>query len=97
MAGKKSDIILKNFSGSLSDNDLQFFTSRLVYQYQDDLYEVFNRLVQMKERGQIENFDVDYWLQGAKNSSDFYRQVEQLTSSCVREFERRGGNRTVLV
>ena len=51
----------------------------------------------MKERGQIENFDVDYWLQGAKNSSDFYRQVEQLTSSCVREFERRGGNRTVLV
>jgi hypothetical protein len=97
MASKKSDIILKNFSNSLSDNDLQFFTSRLVYQYQDDLYEVFTRLGQMKDNGQIENCDVDYWLQGAKTCSDFYRQVEQLTSSCVREFERRGGNRTILV
>ena len=97
MAVRKSDTLLKNFSSSLSDNDLQFFTSRLVYQYQDDLYEVISRLVKLKENNDLDNKDVDYWLLGAKTFSDFYRQVDQLGSSCLKEYERRGGNRLSLV
>ncbi len=97
MASRKSDLLLKNFTNSLSDNNLQFFTSRLNYQYQDDLSEVFNRIADMKSNNQLENCDVDYWLTGAKNSTDFYRQVDQLATFCMREYERRGGSRLNLV
>lgn len=94
---KKSDAVLRNFSNSLSDGDLQFFASRLAYQYQDDLAEVFNVLALMKSDGKLENCDVDYWLQGAKSCADFYKQVDQLAASCLKEYERRGGNRLTLV
>ena len=97
MATRKSDLLLKNFTNSLSDSNLQFFTSRLNYQYQDDLAEVFDRVMDMKSKNQLENCDVDYWLLGAKSSADFYRQVDQLSSFCLREYERRGGNKLNLV
>ena len=97
MAGKKADVILRNFSNSLSDNDLQFLASRLAYQYQDDLSEVCGIIADLKGKGKIDNCDVDYWLQGAKSSSDFYRQIDQLAASCLKEYERRGGSRLTLV
>lgn len=96
MASRKSDVLLRNFSTSLTDNDLQFFTSRLHYQYQDDLHQAFTKLDQMKKNNQLENCDVDYWLAGAKSSNDFYRQVDQLASSCMKEYERRGGSKISL-
>lgn len=97
MAIRKSDVLLRNFSSSLTDADLQFFTSRLHYQYQDDLYQAFSKLEQLKSNNQLENCDVDYWLSGAKNSADFYRQVDQLSASCMREYERRGSSKLSLV
>jgi hypothetical protein len=97
VASKKGDVILKNFSNSLSDSELQFFASRLHYQYQDDLADVFDGLADLKSKGRIDNCDVDYWLQGAKSAGDFYKQVDQLSSSCLREYERRGGNRLNLI
>jgi hypothetical protein len=94
---RKSDNLLKNFTGSLTDNDLQFFASRLYYQYQDDLFQVFDHIDNMKKNGHLENIDVDHWFSGAKNSNDFYRQVDQLTNSCMKEYERRGGTKLNLV
>lgn len=94
---RKSDQLVKNFATSLSDYDLQFVTSRLFYQYQDDLYQVFDHVSNMKKNKQLDNADVDHWLSGAKNISDFYKQVDHLSSACMREYERRGGNRLSLI
>lgn len=94
---RKSDQILKNFSSSLTDGDLQFFASRLYYQYQDDLCNVFDRLGNMKKNNQLENCDVDYWLSSAKTSTDFHRQVDALVTACVKEYERRGGSKQNLI
>lgn len=94
---RKNDQILKNFTNSLTDNDLQFFASRLYYQYQDDLSQVFDRLTIMKKSNQLENADVDYWLSNAKTSADFHKQVDSLGISCLKEYERRGGSRQSLI
>lgn len=81
----------------MSDNHLQFVTSRLFYQYQDDLAEVFDFIGDLKKNKQLDNCDVDHWLGTAKSNCDFYKQVEQLSVACMREYERRGGNRLSLV
>ena len=96
-SARKSDQIVKNFATSMSDNDLKFVTSRLFYQYQDDLAEVFNFFSELKKNRQLDNCDVDHWLGGAKSNCDLYKQVDQLSAACMREYERRGGSRLSLV
>jgi hypothetical protein len=96
-SARKSDQIVKNFATSLNDNDLLFVTSRLFYQYQDDLSEVFEYIGELKKAKQLDNADVDYWLGSAKTFCDFYKQVDHLGVACMREYERRGGNRLSLV
>lgn len=94
---RKTDQIIKNFTNSLTDHDLQFFASRLYYQYQDDLSSVFDRLGVMKKNNQLENADVDYWLSNAKTSAEFLKQVDILSTACLKEYERRGGARQNLI
>ncbi len=94
---RKNEQLVKNFVSNLTDNDLQFVTSRLFYQYQDDLYEVFDFISTLKKNKQLENSDVDYWLGSAKNYNDFYKQVDALSNSSMREYEKRGGNKLTLI
>lgn len=96
-SARKSDQLIKNFAIALSDNDLQFVTSRLFYQYQDDLAEVFEFFDNVKKNKLLENVDVDYWLSSAKTYCEFGKYVELLSAACMREYERRGGNRLNLI
>ena len=94
---RKSEQIAKNFVNSLTDHELQFITSRLFYQYQDDLYVVFERFAEMKSQNRLENIDVDHWLGSVKNYQDFYKQVDMISVLCMKEYEKRGGNRLNLI
>jgi len=97
VSARKSEQISKNFASSLTDHDLQFITSRLFYQYQDDLYVVFERFAEMKKQNRLENIDVDYSLGNAKTYQDFYKQLDMISVACMKEYEKRGGNRLNLI
>ena len=87
---RKTDSLLKTFASSLTENDLQFFCSRLFWRYQDDLVQVFEYIGEMKQKNMLNEADVDYYLYSSKNSDDFHKNLDQLTKSCLKEYERRG-------
>ena len=89
-AVKKFDSLLKTFSNSLTDNDLHFFCSRLFWRYQDDLSYVFNYITELKQKNALEHADIDQFLYSSKTSEEFHRNLDSLTKSCLREYERRG-------
>lgn len=89
-ASRKMESIVKSFSSSLTENDLHFFCSRLHWRYQDDLQQVFDYIAELKQKNMLDHADVDYMLQSAKNSDEFQRNLDLLTKSCLKEYERRG-------
>jgi hypothetical protein len=89
-SGRKTDSVVKSFSTSLTENDLHFFCSRLHWRYQDDLSQVFEYLAELKEKNLLEHADVDYMLYSSRNSDEFHKNLDLLTKSCLKEYERRG-------
>lgn len=89
-SNRKADSLLKSFSSSLTENDLQFFCSRLFWRYQDDLTQVFDYISEMKQKKMLEDADVDHYLYNCKTSEDFHKNLDMLTKSCLKEYERRG-------
>jgi hypothetical protein len=87
---RKTDSLLKSFASSLTENDLQFFCSRLFWRYQDDLVQVFEYIGEMKQKNMLNEADVDQYLYLSKNSDEFHKNLDQLTKSCLKEYERRG-------
>lgn len=87
---RKMESIVKSFSNSLTENDLHFFCSRLHWRYQDDLQQAFDYISELKQNNMLEHADVDYVLHSAKNSEEFDRNLDLLTKSCLKEYEKRG-------
>lgn len=87
---RKTDSLFKSFAGYLTENDLQFFCSRLSWRYQDDLQQVFDYIAEMKRNKLLDEADVDFVLYNSKSSDEFHRNLDALTKSCLKEYERRG-------
>ncbi len=89
MVQKNIKSVLKSFSYNLTDYDLDFICSRLHHNYQDDLAHFLDFLAQLN--GDTIN-PIKNILDTAKNSSEFYSIVDEITVSVVKEFERRGNS-----
>ena len=87
---RKMESIVKSFSNSLTENDLHFFCSRLHWRYQDDLQQAFDYISELKHNNMLEHADVDYVLHNVKSSEEFHRNLDLLTNSCLKEYEKRG-------
>jgi hypothetical protein len=87
---RKIDSSLKSFGNSLTDNDLHFFCSRLFWRYQDDLAHVFNYITELKQNNMLDHADIDQLLYSSKTSEEFHKNLDSLTKSCLKEYERRG-------
>ena len=78
---KKSDLMLKEYSKRLSDEDLRFLNARFTQNLQDDHADIFNKLSTDKE--------VNHWLSTALSGLEFFAMVDKVGEFVVRESKRR--------
>ncbi len=80
---KKPDLMLKEYSVRLSDDNLKFVNGRLSQRLSGDLPEVLDFMSNTTE--------MDRWLSSAKSSWDVYEMLD-ISQKCVeKEFVRRFG------
>ena len=78
---KKTDIVLKECVGKLSEDDLNFAVGRLEQNLQGDLPEFLNVLAR--------NYEIDRMLMSAKSADEFYDIVDQLDELVKKEYNNR--------
>ncbi len=78
---KKSESFLKEYVFKLSDDNLKYLHNLLAQRLSGDLAEAVDFL--------SGNNDIDRWLALAKNSTEFYDDLDLVTKYTVNEFNRR--------
>jgi hypothetical protein len=78
---KKNDLVLREYSKRLSDEDLRYLNGRFLQNLQDDRAEIFNKLSADK--------DVDQWLKGALSGDELFNMVDKVGEFVMREAKRR--------
>lgn len=78
---KKNDLMLKEYSKRLSDEDLRFLNVRFTQNLQDDRADIFNKLSADKE--------MDNWLRSAANGEELFDMVDKVSEFVLRESKRR--------
>src|ERR1035441_7941453 len=78
---KKTNIVLKECVGKLSEDDLDFVFGRLEQNLQGDSSEFLNVLTR--------NYEIDRMLMSAKSVDEFYDILDQLDDLVKKEYNKR--------
>lgn len=78
---KELKAAVKEFAGSISENDLLFVTTRLSDRFGGDLADALNFLSRYK--------NVDVFLASARSSDEFYRMLDIVSEVLRQECERK--------
>lgn len=82
---KKIDSVLKQFAGSLTQDELSKLYTRLNQKYEGDLATALAIISQSNHC----DGDVNLWLESASNSNEFFEMVDTLTKFINKEYDRR--------
>jgi hypothetical protein len=78
---KKPEVLLKEYVGKLSDDNLTFLHVRFDQRLQGDLAESLDFLAKTS--------DMDRWLNTAKSAEDFGNLVDLVSDYVVKEYKKR--------
>lgn len=81
MLNKDSKSVILEYVSSLSNDQLQFFTSRLVEKFSGDLAEVLDEIAKDKKMDDI--------LSEAGSSEHLYNTLDHMRDVCLKEFKKR--------
>lgn len=82
---KKIDFLLKQFTSMCNFEELNLLYTRLNQKYQGDLVIALQFISQCKH---CEN-EVNFWLESAKDSDEFFSMIDLLAKSINKEYDRR--------
>ena len=82
---KKIDSVLKQFAGSLTQDELSKLYTRLNQKYEGDMATALGII----SNSNYCDGEVNLWLESASNSNEFFDMVDTLTKYINKEYDRR--------
>ena len=82
---KKIDSVLKQFAGSLTQEELSKLYTRLNQKYEGDLATALSIISGSNHC----DGEVNLWLESASNSNEFFEMVDTVTRYVNKEYDRR--------
>jgi hypothetical protein len=78
---KKAEVLVKEYVGKLSDEQVTFLHARLTQRYANDMSEALEMVSKTNE--------VDKWLSSASSAAEFYEMLDKLEQQLEKEVAKR--------